>query len=147
MNQPITLRPRLSEKTHAQASALNVYVFDVPAGASKQSVGQAVGQQFGVGVTNVNIVNLKGKPKRTVRKGARPVAGQRSGIRKAYVTLKQGDKLPFFEAEEEKAEKQAKMQEKLAKRAEKETTKAEKEAAKKTRKSDSAKAKADGEEK
>lgn len=146
MSNFIALRPRLSEKSHEQAGRLNVYVFDVPASANKLSVEQAVANQFEVGVAKVNITNLKGKPKRTVRKGSRPVAGKRAGIKKAYVTLKEGAKLPFFEAEEEKAEKQAKMQEKLTKRAEKEAQKAEKEAVKKSKKPSSAKT-AESEEK
>jgi ribosomal protein L23 len=45
---------------------------------------------------------LPGKAVRTYRKSARKTeTGKRSNVRKAYVTLKEGDKLPIFAAVEE----------------------------------------------
>lgn len=120
MDKQLVLKPRLSEKTYGLSVAGNVYVFDVPAAATKQSVEAAVKAQFGVTITNVNMVNVKGKTKRTVRKGGRPSMGQRSDIKKAYVTLKQGDSLPFFETEDDK-----KKSDKKADKAEKKTAKKE----------------------
>lgn len=102
MDKLMVLKPRMSEKTYGLSLAGNVYVFSVPENATKQSVAAAVTSQFGVGVTNVNIAVIKGKAKRTIRKGGRPVQGQRSDIKKAYVTLKEGDTLPFFETEDDK---------------------------------------------
>jgi large subunit ribosomal protein L23 len=102
MEKLTVLRPRLSEKTYGLATTKTVYVFDVPAEANRQTVAAAVAAQFEVTVTHVNIANIKGKAKRTVRKGGRAVSGQRSDFKKAYVTLKAGDKLPFFETEEDK---------------------------------------------
>ena len=102
MEKQMLLKPRMSEKTFGLSQTGNVYVFTVPASASKQSVAAAVAAQFGVGVINVNIANVKGKQKRTVRKRTRPVMGQRSDLKKAFVTLKEGDKLPFFETEDDK---------------------------------------------
>lgn len=107
MDKTITLRPRLSEKSYGLGTKGGVYVLDVPADANKHTVARAVAAQFEVTVTNVNILNVKGKPKRTVRKGGRPVKGQRSDVKKAYVTLKAGDKLPFFD-EPEKDDKKKK---------------------------------------
>ena len=101
------LRPRLSEKTFGLSNAHNVYVFDVPGEANKQLVASAVTAQFGVTVVKINITNVKGKAKRLVRKGGRPVAGRRSDVKKAYVTLKEGDKLPFFEEPDTKKDKKA----------------------------------------
>ena len=92
----ITLYPRISEKAYALSETHNTYVVNVPGDANKLSIAGAVRVQFGVTVTNVRIVNVKGKVKRTVRKGGRPVMGQRSDVKKAYVTLKEGDSLPFF---------------------------------------------------
>ena len=114
MSKTTLLRPRLSEKTYGLAVGKTVYVFDVPAEANKHTVAAAVAAQFGVTVMDVNIANIKGKAKRTIRKGGRPVQGQRSDIKKAYVTLKQGDKLPFFDEPEadKKADKKAKKEEK-----------------------------------
>jgi len=52
--------------------------------------------------------------KRLVRKNGRAINGQRSDIKKAYVTLAAGQKLPFFDEPEEdkKADKKAKKEEK-----------------------------------
>lgn len=102
MEKTTLLRPRLSEKTFGLANANNVYVFNVPADANVHTVAIAVAAQFDVTVLNVNMVNVKGKTKRTVRKGGRAVQGQRSDSKKAYVTLKQGDRLPFFDTEDDK---------------------------------------------
>lgn len=105
MEKTTLLRPRLSEKTFGLANANTVYVFDVPAGANKHTVAAAVAAQFEVTVINVNITNVKGKAKRTIRKGGRAVSGQQSDRKKAYVTLKDGDKLPFFETGDDKKDK------------------------------------------
>jgi large subunit ribosomal protein L23 len=107
MDKTMHLRPRLSEKTYGLAVTGAVYVFDVPGAANKHTVASAVAAQFGVTPVNVNISNVKGKPKRTVRKGGRPVLGKRSDTKKAYVTLKAGEKLPFFDEPEETKDKKA----------------------------------------
>jgi large subunit ribosomal protein L23 len=114
MSKTTLLRPRLSEKSYGLAMVKTVYVFDVPADANVHTVASAVAAQFDVTVTKVNILNIKGKAKRLVRKGGRPVNGQRSDIKKAYVTLAEGQKLPFFDEPEEdkKADKKAKKEEK-----------------------------------
>jgi large subunit ribosomal protein L23 len=127
MEKTTLLRPRLSEKTFGLAQSNTVYVFDVPAGANKQTVAAAVATQFEVTVVNVNMANQKGKAKRTVRKGGRAVAGQQSDRKKAYVTLKEGDKLPFFETEDDKSKKDKKADKKADK-----TEPAEKKPAKKS---------------
>jgi large subunit ribosomal protein L23 len=98
----LTIKPKVSEKAYAQSEQLNTYVFEVPAFATKQSVAQAVSKAYEVKVTAVRIAGVKGKTKRVYRRGARSVrSGHRPDIRKAYVTLKQGDKLPVFAAIEE----------------------------------------------
>jgi len=107
MEKTTLLRPRLSEKTFGLANANNVYVFDVPTDVNKHTVAAAVTAQFEVTVVNVNMTNVKGKAKRTIRKGGRAVSGQQSDRKKAYVTLKEGEKLPFFETEDDKKGKKA----------------------------------------
>lgn len=126
MSTHIALRPHLSEKTYGLGQMRNVYAFIVPGDCNKHTVARAVAAQFEVTVTEVNIVNVKGKAKQSARKGGRPIAGKRSDVKKAYVTLKEGDKLPFFEAEEEKEQKQAELQAKIDKQAEKAAKKAAK---------------------
>jgi len=107
MDKLTLLRPRLSEKTFSLAKSNTVYVFDVPGSANKHTVAAAVATQFEVTVVNVNMTNVKGKAKRTIRKGGRAVSGQQTDRKKAYVTLKEGQKLPFFETEDDKKDKKA----------------------------------------
>lgn len=108
MSKTMIISPRISEKTFATSEALNVYVFDVPAGANKQSVASAVTDQFGVTVLAVRIANIAGKSKKSYKKRGRALSIHRNDISKAYVTLKDGDKLPFFAAAEAEAASETK---------------------------------------
>ncbi len=102
MSKSLALKPRVSEKTYALSEQRNTYVFVVPKGASKQIVADAVARQYEVGVVGVRIAAHPAKSRRTYRRGGRvQLRGERSGLRKAYVTLKEGDKLPIFAAVEE----------------------------------------------
>ena len=98
----ITLNPRLSEKAYGLSEQRNTYVFDVRPGVNKFEVAKAVAAQYEVKVENVRLAGVPGKALRSYRqRGRKSVSGQRSDIRKAYVTLKEGDKLPIFAAVEE----------------------------------------------
>jgi len=98
----IILKPRISEKGYAISESHNTYIFDVPTSANKFEVAKAVAGQFEVSVTNVRIASVPGKEVRAYRnRGRRSISSNRSDIRKAYVTLKEGDKLPIFAAVEE----------------------------------------------
>jgi large subunit ribosomal protein L23 len=132
MELTTVLKPRLSEKAYGLSQARNTYVFDIPEGTNKHTVARAVAAQFSVTVTNVNIANVKGKAKRTVRKSGRAVAGRQSDFRKAYVTLKAGDSLPLFAAIEEETEKAEKTTAAVAKAQAAADKKAEKKSAKKS---------------
>jgi large subunit ribosomal protein L23 len=125
MSKNIALRPRLSEKTYS-LSEQRVYVVDVPKDANKHTVARAVEAQFEVKVARVNITNIKGKQKRTMSiTGKRMLnsEGQRSGIKKAYVTLVEGHSLPFFAAVEEEEQKEQKIQDQVDKAAAKQAAK------------------------
>lgn len=126
-NLSLVLKPRVSEKAYGLSQVRNTYVFDVERAANKHSIARAVSEQYGVTVTEVNVINQKGKVKRTVRKGGRPSMGRQSDVKKAYVTLKQGDSLPIFAAIEEAEAKETKLAEKMEKANEKAAKKAEKE--------------------
>ncbi|HEX9594786.1 MAG TPA: 50S ribosomal protein L23 [Candidatus Saccharimonadales bacterium] len=93
----LELRPRLSEKTYQLAQSQNTYVFDVPLGANRQMVSEAVAGQFKVSVLSVNVRRQPGKVKRSARRRMQPVAGQENETKRAYVKLKGGDKIPLFE--------------------------------------------------
>ncbi len=102
MDKIMTLKPRISEKAYALSNTMNVYVMQVPLGANKMDVANAVATQFAVTVTNVNMIRVKGKLKRTIKKGGRQTYGKRADVKKAYITLKDGDSLPIFASEEDK---------------------------------------------
>jgi large subunit ribosomal protein L23 len=126
MNKDLTLIPLLNEKTYELSKSKNVYVFRIPNEANKHSVARAIKAQFDVNVIAVNTLNSKGKRKRIVSiTGKRSVnaEGKRIDTKKAYVTLKKGDSLPFFEAVEEAEEKRASTQEKFDKVADKQAKK------------------------
>ncbi len=128
MSKSVTLRPRLNEKTYA-LSEKHVYVFAVEKGVNKHTIARAVEAQFDVTVVAVNTTNISGKAKRIISlDGKRMVNadGKRNDIRKAYVTLKKGQALPFFAAIEEADEKQQATQAKIDKAAAKQAEKADK---------------------
>lgn len=111
MSKTLVLKPRVSEKAYALSQARNTFVFVVPNDANKVTVAEAVTAQFDVTVTEVNITNVKGKVKRTVRKGGRASTGRDNDFKKAYVTLKAGDTIAVFAAEDEADKKSAKKKE------------------------------------
>lgn len=119
MDKTTTLAPILSEKAYGLSQTRNTYVFAVPKDANKHTIARAVSAQFEVTVTEVNVMNVMGKAKRTVRKNGRAVKGRQSDTRKAYVTLKAGDSLPIFAALEEEVAKSEKVEKAVEKAAEK----------------------------
>ncbi len=133
MDKQTLIIPRLSEKAYATSES-GVYVVDIPASLSKQGVIKVINAQFGVSVVNVRVANVKGKAKRTISASGKRVgrsSGLRSDIKKAYITLKKGDSLPFFKAIEEAEEKEQKTHENIAKAVEKKASKETKQSPKK----------------
>jgi len=80
---------RLTEKSNKLSSNYGQYTFEVFTSATKHTVRAAVEQTFKVTVTRVNIINRKGKPKKSRR--GQPITA--SDSKRAIVTLKQGDKI------------------------------------------------------
>jgi len=96
----LVIIPRMSEKSFAAASQENgVYTFVVPKSTNKHDVKTFVEKLYEVTVTNVNISILKGKTKRFNQKRGRASVGTRQNVKKAYVTLKSGDKIAVFNPE------------------------------------------------
>lgn len=109
MSKSLALNPRLSEKAYALSELHNTYIFDVAYEANRHSIARAVEAQYEVSVTAVRVASVPGKTGRTIRRGRVVGQSKRSDIRKAYVTLKEGDKLPLFAAEQDaKPAKEAK---------------------------------------
>lgn len=122
----LTVIPRVSEKAYqmSQREGVKTYVFQVPVNANKHSVARAITMQYDVVVTSVRTTTAKGKAKQSYRKGGRPIAGQRSDVKKAYVTLREGDVLPLFVEEAKEAAEAVKAEEKAVKKAKKPTKEA-----------------------
>lgn len=87
----IILGPHLSEKTANLADANNQVTFKVAGDATKDEIRQAVEKLFNVTVRGVQVLNVKGKSKRTARGKIR----SRSDWKKAYVRLEQGQQIDF----------------------------------------------------
>ena len=89
----ILIRPLVTEKSTHLSEEQNTYVFEVGTSANKHQIKAAVESLFGVNVTDVRTLNVRGKMKRFGR-----FYGKRSNWKKAYVTLADGDFLNFFES-------------------------------------------------
>lgn len=126
MSKSLTLKPRVSEKSYALSQQSNTYAFDVPLAANKLTIKSAVQAQYDVVVTSVKTTIIDGKRKRTVRKNGRAVIGRRGNVKKAYVTLAEGQSLPVFAAIDEAARQQQEVEQKAAKKAAKAAAKEEK---------------------
>ena len=100
----MTIIPRISEKAYA-VSANGVYVFRVPLNLNKNEIKAAVEAQFDVTVLKVKTLVQDGKAVRFSRgKNRYPGMTTRKDWKKAYVTLKDGDKLDVFDAVEQQME-------------------------------------------
>jgi large subunit ribosomal protein L23 len=88
------LGPHISEKATIVAEGSQQVVFRVTKDATKPEIKTAVETLFDVKVKGVNIVNIKGKTKRTARG-----LGKRNDIRKAYVCLADGSEIDFLSGE------------------------------------------------
>lgn len=88
----IIKRPLITEKGMRSNEENNTVVFQVDKRANKLEIKQALEALFQVKVIHVNTLNIQGKKKRVrMREGKRP------DWKKAYVTLREGDTITFFE--------------------------------------------------
>ena len=88
----IIKRPILTEKTTIQKEEANKITFEVDRKANKIEIKQAVEKIFKVKVADVNTMMVRGKVKRVGR-----FKGKRPDWKKAVVTLKPGEQIPFLE--------------------------------------------------
>ncbi len=87
----VVKRPLITEKSTKLVEERK-YTFEVMQGVNKIEVKHAVEELFKVKVTAVNIINVR-KKERKVGK----YEGLRPAVRKAIVTLAEGQKLDVFE--------------------------------------------------
>ena len=88
----IVKRPLITEKGMNLAPK-GKYVFEVDNGANKIEIAEAVHKIFNVDVVKVNTLRVKG----TARRMGRSHAGRTTDWKKAYVTLKSGQRIEIFE--------------------------------------------------
>ncbi|OUJ75195.1 50S ribosomal protein L23 [Hymenobacter crusticola] len=90
-----TLRkPIVTEK----ATALNEkgqYAFEVERTANKVQIKKDIEQLYGVTVTGISTIRTLGKLKSKFTKGG-AVSGRRASVKKAIVTVKEGDVIDFY---------------------------------------------------
>jgi large subunit ribosomal protein L23 len=90
----VLLAPQISEKATYVADKNEQVVFRVVSDATKPEVKAAVELLFKVGVKSVQVLNVKGKSKRTGK-----TAGRRKDWKKAFVCLKPGQEINFVAGE------------------------------------------------
>ena len=89
----IVRRPLITEKTTALKETQRSLCFEVHRDATKPEIKKAVETLFGVKVQDVRVANVHGKMKRQGR-----YQGRRPDWKKAYVVLREGEKMvEFFE--------------------------------------------------
>ncbi len=88
----IIQRPLITEKSTKQKESANQIAFVVDPKAGKIEIRQAIEKLFKVKVLAVRTMNVVGKKKRVGR-----FMGRKSDWKKAIVTLREGDRIEFFE--------------------------------------------------
>ncbi len=88
----VIIRPIMTEKSERGRLSNRCYCFEVHPDANKMDVKMAVEKLLKVRVEKVNIVKIKGKRKRWGR-----IEGKRKDIKKAYVKVREGDKIDILE--------------------------------------------------
>ncbi len=84
-------RPLITEKTSILREDGRTIVFEVAADANKVEIKQAIEKLLGAKVASIRTNIAHGKVKRQGR-----FAGRRSDWKKAYVRLRDGEKMPEF---------------------------------------------------
>jgi large subunit ribosomal protein L23 len=89
----VLVQPLLTEKITGLREKTNTVGFIVHPEANRVQIKQAVESLLKVKVEKVNVLNIRGKVKRLGRS-----SGRRSDWKKAFVTLKKGEKLEMYES-------------------------------------------------
>jgi large subunit ribosomal protein L23 len=91
----ILKRPIVTEKITGLQDKRQ-FSFEVSLDANKIQIAQAVEKKFRVSVTSVRTMTVKGKRKTQLTRKGR-FEGRKNTWKKAIVTLKEGDKIDYFE--------------------------------------------------
>lgn len=87
----VLISPRVTEKA-ANLTARHVYTFNVAVSATKRSIADAVHAEYKVRPVKINVSRKAGK---TVALRTRRGVGRKVATKKAYVYLKEGDRIEF----------------------------------------------------
>ena len=91
----ILLKPIVTEKMTSQGDKFNRYGFVVAMSANKLQIRKAVEDLYGVTVDSVNTMRYRGKIKsRNTKSGI--LTGKTAAVKKAVVTLAEGNKIDFY---------------------------------------------------
>jgi len=91
----ILIKPIITEKMNALGEKLNRFGFVVQKNANKIQIKKAVEELYGVDVQAVNTINYSGKEKSRYTKTGL-IGGRTRAIKKAIVTLAQGETIDFY---------------------------------------------------
>jgi len=88
----VIINPIITEKSTIAKESNNIYAFEINPKYNKNEIKEAVEKLFDVNVLDVNIVRIRGKVKRT-----RGILGRRKNRKKAYVKIKENQRIELFE--------------------------------------------------
>lgn len=88
----VVRKPLVTERFADLRERDNKFIFQVHPHANKHEIRQAIEHYFGVKVTEVRTMNVRGKVKRLGR-----FSGKRADWKKAIVTLAAGDSIDLFD--------------------------------------------------
>lgn len=86
----VIVRPRITEKA-AYVTGANAYTFEIADWATKAQVKKAIAEIYKV--TPVRVTTVRLPAKQVIVRGKK---GTKSGVKKAYVYLKKGDKIELI---------------------------------------------------
>ena len=102
INSNILIKPIMSEKSNQLTEMANKYVFQVSLTSNKIDIKRAIESRFNVKVKKVSTLRQRGKLKNTsIKSGGRVIrtSGYRKEVKKAIVTLLEGDKIDLVGGE------------------------------------------------
>jgi large subunit ribosomal protein L23 len=91
----ILIKPIVTEKMTGQGDKFNRYGFIVARKANKLQIRKAVEELYGVKVEDVNTMVVGGKRKSRFTKSG-VLAGRQATVKKAIITLADGDTIDFY---------------------------------------------------
>jgi large subunit ribosomal protein L23 len=91
-SEGVVIAPLVTEKSTSVGEKSNQIVFRIRPGTSKDETRAVIEELFKVTVVKIRTANFLGKERRRGR-----TSGRRPNWKKAYVTLKEGDRIEIFE--------------------------------------------------